>query len=192
MLNCAFLTILRTHSLLSAAHLAAFSSDLLVLFGLVSMVVAAVFILGQAELKRMLAYSSVKHMGILALGIGIGGAAAFGALLHAVNHSLTKAMLFLAAGNILALPHEIDDPGLRRTADLADHGRVLAGRIPVHCRLAAFRTVSQRTDDPQRHAGYGPPVGGRCLLVGIGGRVCRPGNDLPAGWPTVCRQRVES
>ena len=61
------------------------------------------FILGQTDFKRMLAYSSVEHMGILALGIGIGGGAAFGAMLHTVNHSLTKAMLFLAAGNILAV-----------------------------------------------------------------------------------------
>ncbi len=105
LLNCAFLTILRVHTLLSAAgsELGQFSSDLLVLFGLVSMAVAAVFILGQADFKRMLAYSSVEHMGILALGVGIGGAATFGAMLHTVNHSLTKAMLFLAAGNILAL-----------------------------------------------------------------------------------------
>lgn len=103
LLNCAFLAILRAHSLLSAAGLADFSSDLLVLFGLVSMAVAAVFILGQADYKRMLAYSSVEHMGILALGIGIGGVATFGAMLHVVNHSLTKAMLFLAAGNILAV-----------------------------------------------------------------------------------------
>jgi hydrogenase-4 component F len=105
LLNCAFLTILRMHTLLSAAdrELGEFSSGLLVLFGLISMVIAAVFILGQADFKRMLAYSSVEHMGILSLGIGIGGAATFGALLHAVNHSLTKAMLFLAAGNILAL-----------------------------------------------------------------------------------------
>ena len=103
LLNCAFLTILRVHSLLSAAKLASFSSDLLVLFGLISMAVAAVFILGQSDFKRMLAYSSVEHMGILSLGIGIGGVATFGAMLHTVNHSLTKAMLFLAAGNILAL-----------------------------------------------------------------------------------------
>ena len=102
LLNCAFLVILRTHSLLSAAGLAVFSAGLLVIFGLISMAVAAVFILGQSDFKRMLAYSSVEHMGILSLGIGIGGAATFGALLHAVNHSLTKAMLFLAAGNILA------------------------------------------------------------------------------------------
>ena len=103
LLNCAFLTILRMHSLLGAARLGAFSSDLLVLFGLISMAVAAVFILGQADFKRMLAYSSVEHMGILALGIGVGGIATFGAMLHTVNHSLTKAMLFLAAGNILAV-----------------------------------------------------------------------------------------
>ncbi len=60
------------------------------------------FIIGQADYKRMLAYSSVEHMGILALGVGIGGAAGFGAMLHAVNHSVTKAMLFFVAGNILA------------------------------------------------------------------------------------------
>jgi hydrogenase-4 component F len=102
LLNCAFLTILRGHSILTAAGLVAFSSDLLVLFGLISMGVAAVFILGQADFKRMLAYSSVEHMGILALGIGIGGVATYGAMLHTVNHSLTKAMLFLAAGNIMA------------------------------------------------------------------------------------------
>jgi hydrogenase-4 component F len=103
LLNCAFLTILRAHSLMSAAGQAAFSSDLLTLFGLISMAVAAIFILGQSDFKRMLAYSSVEHMGILSLGVGVGGAAAFGAMLHSVNHSLTKAMLFLAAGNILAL-----------------------------------------------------------------------------------------
>ena len=66
------------------------------------MAIAAVFILGQVDFKRMLAYSSVEHMGILALGVGLGGAGAFGAVLHAVNHSLTKACLFLVAGNILA------------------------------------------------------------------------------------------
>jgi hydrogenase-4 component F len=103
LLNCAFLTILRGHSVLAAAGLAEFSSELLVLFGLISMVVAAVFILGQADFKRMLAYSSVEHMGILSLGFGVGGIAAFGSMLHSVNHSLTKAMLFLAAGNILAV-----------------------------------------------------------------------------------------
>src|SRR2546427_4889924 len=65
------------------------------------MAVAAVFILGQADYKRMLAYSSVEHMGILTLGIGLGGGGTFGGMLHAVNHSFTKAMMFLVAGDIL-------------------------------------------------------------------------------------------
>ena len=55
---------------------------------------------GQRDFKRMLAYSSVEHMGILALGIGIGGPALFGTLLHVVTHGATKGVLFLSAGNI--------------------------------------------------------------------------------------------
>jgi hydrogenase-4 component F len=101
LLNCAFLGIIRTQQICAAASLGDFSRELLVGFGLISMGVAAVFIVGQSDYKRMLAYSSVEHVGILALGIGLGGAGVFGALLHAINHSLTKAMLFLVAGNIL-------------------------------------------------------------------------------------------
>jgi len=103
LLNCAFLGILRVQQVCAAAGQARFGQDLFVGFGLLSMAVAAVFIIGQTDFKRLLAYSSVEHMGILILGIGLGGAANFGALLHAVNHSLTKAMLFLVAGNILTV-----------------------------------------------------------------------------------------
>ncbi len=102
LLNCAFLGILRLHQVCVAAGQGGFSQPLLILFGLASVLVAAVFLLRQADFKRMLAYSSVEHMGILALGVGLGGAGVFGSLLHAVNHSLTKAALFLVAGNILA------------------------------------------------------------------------------------------
>ncbi len=101
LLNCAFVGILRVHQVCVAAGLASFSQGLLLVFGLLSMAIAAVFILGQADFKRMLAYSSIEHMGILAIGISLGGAGVFGAALHAVNHSLTKAGLFLVAGNIL-------------------------------------------------------------------------------------------
>ena len=102
LLNCAFLAILRMHSVCVAAGQGSSSSELLMLFGLVSMGFAAVFIIAQMDYKRMLAYSSVEHMGILAFGVGVGGTAVSGAMLHAVNHSLTKGMLFLVAGNILA------------------------------------------------------------------------------------------
>jgi len=101
LLNCAFVGILRAYEVTAVAGHLAFAQDLLILFGLISMAVATIFIIRQADYKRMLAYSSVEHMGILALGVGLGGAAVFGSMLHAVNHSLTKAALFLVAGNIL-------------------------------------------------------------------------------------------
>ncbi len=102
LLNCAFLAVLRIQQVCLAAGQGQFGRGLLLGFGLVSMTVAALFILHQADFKRMLAYSSVEHMGILALAVGLGGGATFGAMLHAVNHSVTKGMLFLVAGNILA------------------------------------------------------------------------------------------
>ena len=102
LLNCAFLGILRAHSICAAAGLGDFSGGLLVAFGLATVAVAAAFLANAADYKRMLAYSSIEHMGLLALGAGLGGAALYGALLHAVNHSAVKAGLFLLAGNFLA------------------------------------------------------------------------------------------
>jgi hydrogenase-4 component F len=98
--NCAFLAILRVHHLCGAAGEGAYSGRLLVLMGLLSMAIAGIFMVGQRDFKRMLAYSSVEHMGILVLGIGVGGAAAAGALFHVVNNGVTKGVLFLSAGNI--------------------------------------------------------------------------------------------
>ncbi len=116
LLNCALLGILRGHQVMLAAGLGDFSGDLLVFFGVLSMLTAAVFIVGQGHYKRLLAYSSVEHMGILALAFGMGGAALFGGMLHALCHSLTKCMLFLTAGNILTRYHSLsvyDVSGLR-------------------------------------------------------------------------------
>ena len=59
------------------------------------------FLLVQRDLKRLLAFSSVEHIGVILLGVGIGGPLGiFGALLHMFNHSLVKSLLFMAAGNI--------------------------------------------------------------------------------------------
>jgi hydrogenase-4 component F len=97
---CAFTAILRFYKILSAAGDGAYGRGIMVAAGLFSMAVAGVFMARQRDYKRMLAYSSVEHMGILILGIGLGGGAAFGALLHALNNGLTKGVLFLSAGNI--------------------------------------------------------------------------------------------
>jgi hydrogenase-4 component F len=98
--SCAYLAILRFYHICRAADEAGFARELLVFLGLFSMALAAVFMVRQRDFKRMLAYSSVEHMGILVLGVGIGGIATFGALLHLVNNALTKGVLFLSAGNI--------------------------------------------------------------------------------------------
>jgi hydrogenase-4 component F len=98
--SCAFLALLRFYQICSAAGQAVFARDLMVAIGLVSMAVAGVFMARQRDYKRMLAYSSVEHMGILVLGVGIGGLAMFGALLHLIVNALGKGVMFLAAGNI--------------------------------------------------------------------------------------------
>ena len=118
LLNCAMLGMLRGHQIMLAAGLGGLSGGMLMFFGLLSLLIAAIFIVGQGHYKRMLAYSSVEHMGILALGIGVGGVAVPGAMLHAVCHSLTKCMLFLLSGNILARYHtysSYDVHGMRWT-----------------------------------------------------------------------------
>ncbi len=98
--SCAFLAILRVYQICRAGSQAAFAQEIMIFIGLLSMAVAAVFMVRQRDFKRMLAYSSVEHMGILVLGIGIGGLAVYGALLHLINNGLTKGVLFLSAGNI--------------------------------------------------------------------------------------------
>ncbi len=98
--NCAFLALLRFYQICAAAGEAAFVREIMVAIGLLSMAVAGVFMARQQDFKRLLAYSSVEHMGILVLGMGIGGAAVFGVLLHVINNGLTKGVLFLSAGNI--------------------------------------------------------------------------------------------
>jgi hydrogenase-4 component F len=115
LLNCAFLGVLRGHQVCLAAGQGSFSRELLVGFGLLSLVVAGVFIVGQTDFKRMLAYSSVEHMGILAVAVGLG--AGYAAGLHAVNHSLTKGALFLTAGNLLAYYRTKTAPEIRGVLD---------------------------------------------------------------------------
>lgn len=98
--NCAFFAILRFYHICNAANDAAFARQIMIFMGLLSMATAAVFMIRQRDFKRLLAYSSVEHMGILTFGIGIGGAAVYGALLHVINNAMTKGVLFLSAGNI--------------------------------------------------------------------------------------------
>ena len=100
LVNCAFLALLRVYQIAIASNEAAHFQAVLLAMGLVSMAFAAVFMARQSDFKRMLAYSSVEHVGIIAVALGLGKAALFGALLHMVNNALTKGVLFLSSGNI--------------------------------------------------------------------------------------------
>jgi len=99
--NCALLALLRVYQVMVAAggDEQFYRLPLLVL-GLLSMTVAALFLARQADFKRMLAYSSVEHMGILVLALGIGKGALLGMLLHLMGNGLAKGALFLSSGTL--------------------------------------------------------------------------------------------
>ncbi|MBI4549534.1 MAG: hydrogenase 4 subunit F [Candidatus Omnitrophica bacterium] len=102
LLSCSISGIIRFHILTRAAVGGGFSDGLLIFFGVLSVAVACPFILVQGDYKRLLAYSSVEHMGLTAAGIGFGSFfGVYGALLHIVNHAFTKSLLFFSCGHIL-------------------------------------------------------------------------------------------
>ena len=98
LLNCALLGMWRMRDV-APEGLLPFCNNFFIFFGIVSLVIAAFFIIGQKDYKRMLAYSSVEHMGLIALMIGFSSEGT--ALIHMIFHSLIKMLLFLTAGNLL-------------------------------------------------------------------------------------------
>jgi hydrogenase-4 component F len=101
MLNCALFCIMRYLPVAEAAMgRDGQAHSILLLFGLMSLIFAAVFIPVQYDMKRLLAYHSVEHMGIIAVGLGLGGLGTFASLLHVTNHSISKVLAFFSAGHI--------------------------------------------------------------------------------------------
>ena len=101
LVNCSFLALIRVYQVcLAAGSDVIFFQRALIGMGLLSMAVAGIFIARQSDFKRLLAYSSVEHVGILSIGLGLGKGATFAALFHIINNGLTKGVLFLSAGNI--------------------------------------------------------------------------------------------
>jgi hydrogenase-4 component F len=98
--SVAFTAILRVRSVIGSAGAGVIADRTLLAIGLFSMLVAALFLLGTRDYKRMLAYSSVEHMGILTVGASLGPAGVAAALFHIWSNGLTKGALFLSAGNI--------------------------------------------------------------------------------------------
>jgi len=101
-LAIALYALIRFHLVAQVVLGAEYSSILLVALGLLSLFVALPFLVAQSDLKRLLAYSSIEHMGLLTLAIGFGGRLALlGATIHVLVHGLAKAVAFLAAGDVV-------------------------------------------------------------------------------------------
>src|SRR6266700_207470 len=100
-LNCALYGLIRFYVLTTRCLGPQFASHLFIIFGLLSVGVAVPFVLVQKSFRRLLAYSSIDHGGIMILGLAFGGSlGALGMLLHLTFHSITKPLLFFCAGNV--------------------------------------------------------------------------------------------
>jgi hydrogenase-4 component F len=98
--STAVLVLLRFYQVVARTDVQPFAQKLLIFAGLLSLAVSAIYIWRNRNYKRLLAYSSVEHLGIIAIGVGVGGVALLGALLHLLFNSFGKAALFFMAGNI--------------------------------------------------------------------------------------------
>jgi hydrogenase-4 component F len=102
LLNAAMLGIVRYLTIADAVPDDGLLRSALVVLGALSLLIASLFIVRQQNIKRLMAYSSVEHMGVIALGFGFGGPLGVaGALYHMLNHSLNKSLMFFGAGNMM-------------------------------------------------------------------------------------------
>ena len=99
LLAVSFYAILRFYQFTAAALGSGFPRDALLAFGVASLLLAALYVFGQRDVKRLLAYSSVEHMGILAVGVSFGAPVALaGVMLHVLAHAAAKGNAFMGAG----------------------------------------------------------------------------------------------
>jgi hydrogenase-4 component F len=151
LLNVALYAVLRFKLLLAANPEAIAPGPLLVTMGLTSLIFAAFMLYRRRDIKRMFAYSSIEHMGIIAFAFGMGGPLAnFAGLLHMVMHSLTKSAIFFAVGHISQVKGTqkiADIGGLTATHPWLGWGLVLgvvaiAGLPPMGIFMSEFLVVS--------------------------------------------------
>lgn len=163
LLSVAFYAILRIRAIADLALGAGFARVLLAVLGLGSLLVAASLLIRQRDYKRMLAYSSIEHMGVIALGAAVGGPLALAAvLLHMLGHGLAKGSLFVSAGRMLQVT------GTSRI----DGVRGLASRLPLLAGCAGAGVLAL--------AGF-PPFSVFASEIGI----VRAGFAAGLGWVTV-------
>jgi hydrogenase-4 component F len=102
LLSAALYAILRFFQVAVMDGQRSFAEHVLIVFGVISLIAASLFVLRQSNYKRLLAYSSIEHMGVIALGIGFGAPLAVaGALLHVITHASAKGLAFFGSGSLL-------------------------------------------------------------------------------------------
>lgn len=194
LLNVGMYALMRFKAVTDAAVGPDFGERWLMLLGLLSLAVAAVFLLAQRNYKRMLAYSSVEHVGIICLGLGFGGYwGVLGALLHVINHALSKSLLFFLSGDIW-LKYQTTEigqvRGLLRASPLTG-GAFLAGTLaliglppfgPFISELLIFRAGLERG------AGW-VAAAGILLLVVVFAGMLRSVNQMLYGPPPETMER---
>jgi hydrogenase-4 component F len=121
LLNTGMYAIVRFRALASPALGSGYAAHVLLAFGFASIVVGTLFIVLRGNFKRLFAYSSIEHMGIIAVALGFGGVlGVYGALLHTLSHAIGKAVLFLTSGDVV----------LRYRTRMADEVHGLLGALP--------------------------------------------------------------
>ena len=101
LMNVGFVAIFRFFTLLSHSSVASWMSHILIILGGMSILVAAIYMVKVKNIKRLVAYSSVENMGLVALAIGVGGIAWFAAIFHLIIHTLVKSGIFYQIGQII-------------------------------------------------------------------------------------------
>ena len=151
LLNVALYALLRFKMLLAMNANALAPGPLMVMMGLISLIFASFMLYRRRDIKRMFAYSSIEHMGIITFAFGMGGPLAnFAGLLHMVMHSLTKSAIFFAVGHIAQVKGTqkiADMGGLTETNPVLGWGLVLgvvaiAGLPPLGIFMSEFLVVS--------------------------------------------------
>jgi hydrogenase-4 component F len=151
LLNVALYALLRFKMLLAVNPAALAPGPLMITMGLISLIFAAFMLYRRRDIKRMFAYSSIEHMGIIVFAFGMGGPLAnFAGLLHMTMHSLTKSAIFFAVGHIAQVKGTqriADMGGLTETNPVLGWGLILgvvaiAGLPPLGIFMSEFLLVS--------------------------------------------------
>lgn len=151
LIKCGIYGILRFVILTNIVTGKDFACNLLLVFGLLSLTIATFFILIQHNVKRLLAYHSLEHIGIITCGLAFATPIAiFGALIHMINHAMVKTLMFFASGNIALKYHTKDMSHIRGAINIMPisgtvlllGGLALAGSPPFSVFLSEFYILS--------------------------------------------------